>query len=249
MASINTFRLYNNSNPRLSVAKNNTNVKVQVYVQSTEDELPEDGEMVSYSGLTYNFQFYKNGTAIGSVIKSGSRTLNGQWVTGFSYCGVSASAITNQTQRIGVKVKTTCTKTTYSLTGSSSSTITISNWSSLSQLRFYAPSSLSSSDFWDGLSSTSTDKIENYITVANVHEWVNQLRVWNSWKVQADRYSYYSTSYNVTQGNDITAVWYNSCADACGATNVNGLATHGSSATHIKASHFTTLATKVTTWS
>ena len=252
MASINTFRLYNNSNPRLSVAKNNTNVKVQVYVQSTKDELPEDGEMVSYSGLTYNFQFYKNGTAIGEVVKSSSRTLNGEWVTGFSYCGVNASEITNKSQRIGVKVKTTCTKTVYTLTGSSSSTATISDWSSLSQFRFYAPSSLSGSDFWSGLSSTSTNKIENHITVTNVHKWVNQLRVWNSWKAQADRYSYYSTSYNVTKGNDITAVWYNSCANACGVTNVIGLSTPGYSpeaATYIKASHFTTLATKVTTWS
>lgn len=248
MASINTFRLYNNSNPRLSVAKNNTNVKVQVYVQSTEDELPEDGEMVSYSGLTYNFQFYKNGTAIGEVVKSSSRTLNGEWVTGFSYCGVSASEITNQTQRIGVKVKTTCTRTTYTLTGSSSSTVTISDWSSLSQLRFYAPSSLNSGDFWSGLTEGSTAKIENHITVSNVHKWVNQLRVWNSWKAQADRYSYYSTSYNVIQGNDITATWYNSCANACSANTVTGLSS-GGTATYITAKHFTDLAKKVTTWS
>lgn len=252
MASINIFRLYNSSNPRLSVAKNNTNVKVQVYVQSTEDELPEGDEMISYSGLTYNFQFYKNGTAIGEVVKSSSKTLNGEWVTGFSYCGVNALEITNQTQRIGVKVKTTCTRTVWTLLGPSSSTVTISDWSSLSQLRFFAPSSLSSSDFWDGLSSTSTNKIENYITVTNVHKWVNQLRVWNSWKAQEDRYNYYSTSYNVTKDNDIDAVWYNSCANACGATNVIGLSTPGYSpeeATYIKASHFTTLATKVTTWS
>lgn len=248
MVSINRFRLYNSNNPRLSVAKNNTNVKVQVYVQSTEDKLPENSVTVSYSRLTYNFQFYKNGTAIGNVIKSSSRTLNGEWVTGFSYCGVSASKITNQTQKIGVKVKTTCTKTT----SFSSSTVTVSDWSTLSQLRFYAPSSLSSNDFWSGLSSTSTDKIEKYITVDNVHKWVNQLRVWNSWKAQEDRYSYYSTSYNVTQGNDITAIWYNSCANACGVANVIGLSTPGykpKQATYIRASHFTTLATKVTTWS
>lgn len=134
---------------------------------------------------------------------------------------------------------------------------------------------INKADFW-GNPSTG-DYIDEHITVANTNDWLDQLGIWSSWKHQADHYSWTwydsgismrgvtvpnlntsSTSDTVTiytqsSGTDITGAWFRSCGNGCGLTvsTIKGLSDEGvaaENATHIKASHFTDLADKVTTW-
>ncbi len=134
----------------------------------------------------------------------------------------------------------------------------------------YPKNYVESDAFWkDGSTPIDQGKyIDEHITTSNVNDWYKQLGVWASWKNQIDYYGTYNSTTKIrtlsvpnladsgtiflstpTEGNDITADWYNKCANACGANTVKGLQEYGTSATYIKASHFTTLATKVTTWS
>lgn len=135
----------------------------------------------------------------------------------------------------------------------------------------YPRNHVQSSAFWkDGSTAIAQGNyIDKHITINNVNNWYKQLGIWASWRSQTDCYGTYNSSTNIrtlsvpnlagsgtislttptADDDDITASWYNKCANACGANTVKGLQDYGDSATYIKASHFTTLATKVTTWS
>ena len=138
-------------------------------------------------------------------------------------------------------------------------------------LSIYTQNSASYTDFWKNGSKNigSGQYIDEHITKNNVTQWLTQLGIWASWYYQKNYYGTLSgtnrtltipiknqpTSYVTLSSTeavgDIKAEWYNKCANACGANTVTGLSqvSDKTQATHIAASHFTTLAQKVTTWS
>lgn len=118
---------------------------------------------------------------------------------------------------------------------------------------FYAyPRNYVTSDvFWkNGSVAIATGNyIEDHLTISNLDQWLKQVGIWNSWKQQKNLYDTYGRGGAVS-GGDITASWYNTMAGYCGANTVSGLSdvSDTTKATYIAASHFTTLAQKVTTW-
>lgn len=116
----------------------------------------------------------------------------------------------------------------------------------------YPRNYVESSAFWkDGSTAIAQGNyIYKHLTMTNLDQWLEQVGIWNSWKQQKNLYGTYGRG-GAASGEDITAAWYNTMAGYCGASEVTGLSqvTDKSKATYIKPSHFTTLATKVTTWS
>lgn len=125
------------------------------------------------------------------------------------------------------------------------------------ELQVYTRNEAIYTDFWRNETEdediASGKYISDHITESNVEDWLEQLRIWKSWKEQSDYSSYYKNNYRVDTGDDITADWYNRCAVACEIIEyedegVTGLSDDPEHATYIEAAHFIDLAKAVTDW-